>query len=264
MKSIRCDLSRELQFINIYTFADWHIGDPLCNEDYIQQQIEIVKNDPHNYCIINGDVLNWALKTSVSDSYGEVLTPMQQLEKITDLLKPVKEKILFMTPGNHEKRSYKSDGLEVLQFVAKELNILDRYNANGATLFIRFGQDAIGRKEHNSDECRKILYTIYSQHGSGGGRKTGGKANRVIDMACIVNTDIYIHSHTHEPFIIRGARYEINACNSAVIHKEMLFINTAATLDYGGYGQDAEYKPTSLKSPVIYLSGTEKVFNATL
>jgi hypothetical protein len=36
---------------------------------------------------------------------------------------------------------------------------------------------------------------------------------------------------------------------------EKLFVNTAAYLDYGGYGDRAGFKPASKSNPVLYFSG---------
>ena len=45
---------------------------------------------------------------------------------------------------------------------------------------------------------------------------------------------------------------------------DKLCVNDAAALDYGGYGQASEFKPTSKDSPVIHLSGDCKFMKATL
>lgn len=260
--SIKCDLSRDFTNLKIYPFSDWHIGDSLCDRGIIDERINIVKNEPNSYCVINGDMLNWASKTSVSDIYGERLKPMEQLGVLETLLDPIKDKILFMTAGNHEGRAYRTEGIELLAITAKELGISNVYRPIGATLFVRFGEDI--RKEPDNVNYRRILYTLYVLHGSGGGRKEGAKANRLAEMASIVNADIFVHSHTHMPMILRGARFNVNTCNSTVIKEEMLFVNTGATLDYGGYGQTYEFKPSSKATPVIHLDGKKKRFYATL
>jgi hypothetical protein len=36
---------------------------------------------------------------------------------------------------------------------------------------------------------------------------------------------------------------------------DKLFVNTAAALDYGGYGDSAGFKPASKSNPVLYFSG---------
>ena len=54
------------------------------------------------------------------------------------------------------------------------------------------------------------------------------------------------------------------AKNNAVAFVEKLFVNTAANLKYGGYGEAGEFKPSSTKTPVIYLDGAVKNFRAIL
>jgi hypothetical protein len=58
--------------------------------------------------------------------------------------------------------------------------------------------------------------------------------------------------------------HRIDKQNSTVRIVEKLFVNTAANLNYGGYGESAEFKPASKTSPIIYLSGTKKEMSARL
>lgn len=92
----------------------------------------------------------------------------------------------------------------------------------------------------------------------------GGKVNAVADMASIVNADIYIHSHTHEPFTFKKSRFEINKLKRVVVEKEALFVNTNAFLQYGGYGEDKGFSVPSRTPPVITLGGYEKEMFCTL
>ena len=101
-------------------------------------------------------------------------------------------------------------------------------------------------------------------HGSGGGRKEGAKAIRLADMASIIDSDIYCHAHTHLPMIMKQGFYRIDTRNSTFACVEKLFVNTAANLNYGGYGEAQEFKPASKDTPVIYLNGRKKEFNAKL
>ena len=83
-------------------------------------------------------------------------------------------------------------------------------------------------------------------------------------MASIVDADIYIHSHTHLPMIMKQAFYRTDMSNCIVKPVDKLFVNTAAKLKYGGYGQTFEYKPSSIATPTIYLNGERKEFCADL
>ena len=109
-----------------------------------------------------------------------------------------------------------------------------------------------------------MTYSLYINHGSGGGRKEGAKAIRLADMASIVDADVYIHSHTHLPMIMKQGFYRTCEANRSVAPVSKLFVNTAAALDYGGYGEIQEYKPTSKDTPAIYLDGHKRGMTARL
>lgn len=258
MKIIKIDLPRELPSVEIHTFADEHLGDEHSDLKRLLARIEYVKNTPNAYCILNGDIIDNATKTSIGDTYAQVFNPMEQMEKATEIFSPIKDKILCITHGNHENRTYKNEGINLSRLMANQLGLADRYTPTSATLFIRVGD---GRA---STHHRRVCYTIYVLHGGGGGRKEGGKVNRLAEMASIIDTDIYIHSHTHLPMVMKQAFHRIDTSNSAVALIDKLFVNTAANLKYGGYGEAGAFKPSSKDTPVIYLSGTKKYFEAKL
>ena len=258
MKVIKIDLPKELPSVELHTFADEHLGDEHCDLKRLLGRIEHVKNTPNAYCILNGDIIDNATKTSIGDTYTQVFNPMEQLTKAVELFEPIRDKILCITHGNHENRTYKKEGINISCLLAKQLGIEDKYTPTSVVLFIRFGNGR-GNTHH-----RKICYTAYVLHGSGGGRKEGAKAIRLADMASIVDTDIYIHSHTHLPMVMKQAFHRIDTSSSTVALVDKLFVNTAANLTYGGYGEAGEFKPSSKDTPIIYLSGTKKYFEAKL
>lgn len=258
MNVIKIDLPSELTQIELHTFADEHIGDEHSDVKRVLERIEYVKNTPNAYCILNGDIIDNATKTSIGDTYTQVFNPMEQLERAVELFAPIKDKILCITHGNHENRTYKKEGINLSRLIAAQLGLSDRYTPTSAVLFIRFG------KASSHHHYRKILYTIYVLHGNGGGRKEGAKAIRLADMAGIIDTDIYIHSHTHLPMIMKQAFHRTDYPNMTVTLVDKLFVNTASNLLYGGYGEAGAFKPNSTDTPIIYLSGTKKYFEAKL
>ena len=258
MEAIKVNLSRDIKTAELHIFADLHIGDKFCDLESIKSRVEAVRNNKNAYCILNGDIINNATKTSVSDSYAEELSPMEQIERFTEIFEPIKDRIIAITSGNHENRTYTKEGVDITYICAKQLGLADRYSKTGAIIFLRVGQ---GNKQmHN----RQINYMIYCTHGSGGGRKEGAKAIRLADMANIIDADIYVHSHTHLPMIMKEAYYRTDATSSTFRVVNKLFVNTSAMLNYGGYGEEKEFKPNSKDCPTIYLNGTKKEFRATL
>lgn len=256
MNSIKIDLPKKFAKVEIHTIADLHMGDIHCDYKEIHRQIDTIRDTPNAYCILNGDLMNNATKTSISDSYAEQLTPMQQINQAVEMLRPIKDKILSIQSGNHEKRTYRKEGIDLTEVVARELFILDKYSHAGNLIFVRFGW--------NETRKRKQWYSIYANHGAGGGRKEGAKAIRLADMASIVDADIYIHSHTHLPMIMKQGFYRVDNSNSKVKHVTKLFVNTSSALVYGGYGEEYEFKPNSTDTPIIYLDGTKKRADARL
>ena len=259
MKTISVDLSKDIDTLRVDVLADLHIGDAHCDLGLIERRIGAVRDDPNAVCILNGDILNNATKTSVSDCYGETMGPMEQIQQAIALLDPIKDKILAITTGNHERRTYRKEGIDLMEVMARQMGLYDRFSPASALLFVRFGSSS-----RNASRGRKMAYTLFINHGSGGGRKEGAKAIRLADMASIVDADVYIHSHTHLPMIFKQGMYRTCLCNDSVALVDKLFVNTAATLDYGGYGDVQEYKPASKDTPTIYLDGRKRGMTATL
>lgn len=260
MKVIRANLPRDIEVLELHIFADEH-----SDIKRVMQRIEYVKNTPNAYCILNGDIIDNATKTSIGDTYAQVFNPMEQLAKAVEIFEPIKDKVLCITHGNHENRTYQKEGINLSYLMAKQLGLEERYTPTSAVLFVRVGESHNGKKETNgSGKRRQTCYTLYSLHGSGGGRKEGAKAIRLADMASIIDCDCYIHSHTHLPMIMKQAFHRIDERNSTFALVDKLFVNTAANLDYGGYGEAGEFKPSSKDAPVIYMRGSKKEMWAKL
>lgn len=250
MKPIKIDLPKELKSIEIIDIADLHIGDMMSDWEHIQELLKYVKDTQNCYCILGGDLMDTAISASIGDTYGANVQPMHQLEMCVKLFEPIKDKILCVLHGNHENRVYKSDGLDMTQIFCNQLGIGERYSATTALLFISFGNDV----RHK----RKETYLVYATHGSGGGRKEGGKINRLVDLAEIVDADLYFCAHTHLPATLKTGFYRASPSASSVSMVTHTFINTAAALDYGGYGDVQGYKPSCKDYPIAVLDGLKK------
>jgi hypothetical protein len=162
MKAIKVDLGSEIKELRIYTFADFHIGDAFCDIKSIIKTIEKVKKDEDGYVILNGDIINNATKTSISDCYAEAMKPMDQVKLFVGLFEPIKSKIIAVLQGNHEKRTYNKEGIDITRLVCMQLGIEDRYSPTSALIFLRFGKESRGAKEtKDKTKVRKICYTIY-------------------------------------------------------------------------------------------------------
>lgn len=251
MKVVKHCLSHELDNTKIHPYADWHIGDPLCDMQLIKNRIEYINSSGNDFVVLNGDLCDAAIHTSIGDSYAAKYTPDEQIDLLSNLLEPIKDKILCMTSGNHENRIYKATGIDISKQIARNLDIADLYNKESVLLFTRFG---INRAKGMN---RYMNYSGFMRHGSGGGGTAGSKANQLKKMSSVIDADFYVHAHTHQAITFSDLYYRASKHNWGFSEVERVYVNSASTLKYGGYGEDKGFSPCSTKNPVIHLSGTE-------
>lgn len=265
MKAIKVSLPSELESIQIHIFGDEHIGDEHCDLKRLKERIAYVAETENAYCVLNGDIIDNASRSSIGDIESRQFNIMDQLDKAIELFSPIKEKCLALTSGNHEARTFRKEGVDLSYLLACRLDLVDRYTPTSALIFLNVGQESRKRRcTADKTKIRSIPYSIYMLHGSGGGRKEGAKAIRLADMASIIDCDIYIHNHVHLPMVMKQAFFRVDNSNKTFQVVDKLFVNGAANLNYGGYGEAQEFKPASKESPVIYLSGTKKEMCAKL
>lgn len=254
MKEFNVKLNVEKNTFQLMVLGDMHIGDELCDLDLIKETIEYVKKTKECYVILNGDLINNALKTSKSDSYKEQMTIEEEQDMLVELLMPIKDKILIMATGNHEYRTSLIAGINPLKAVAYALGIKDKLVDNESyVLNIEFGV------AHNIKNVTN-KYVVYGMHGgSGGGRKAGATANALHDMALVrPDMDLYIHSHTHTQINYNDMIFLYDRKTKKTREHQRTFYNANAFLKYGGYAEQKGYKPTDRNPSVLVVNALRK------
>lgn len=259
MKAIKVDLPRELREIELLVLSDWHYEDPHSDHNAIKRDIDYIATHPNAYCVLAGDLMNCAIKSSVSDIYGDTLPPMEVLRICEELLYPIRGKVVGAVNGNHEARHYKTNGVDMTLLMCKQLGIEDKYSPDTALIFLRFGE-LEGHKNHHRPAC----YTIYLTHGSGGGRREGGKIQRLVDYSNIVDADAYLVGHTHLPAGLKTGFARPSTANNSITYCTKLFVNAASALNYGGYGDIGGYRPGCSDVPRIIFNGERKEMRAVV
>ena len=262
MKVIKHRLG-DFEQLQILPLADLHIGDLHSDGNKILEWLTYIENTDNCFTILNGDLMDTATRTSVGAGvYQAALQPMEQLNQCVKLFGKIASagKVLAVCGGNHESRVFKQDGLDTTQMMCNQLGLGELYSPTSAIVFVQFGDQGSHR-----NYC-PMLYTIYCTHGSGaGGRLEGGKLNRLAQLANIIDADIYVHSHTHTPMIMRNSYYRVDTRKCTSQKVDRLFVNTSASLDYSGsYGEFFSYKPNSLETPMILLDGRKRGMRAVL
>ena len=253
MKLVTHEFSEELEHIYILPIGDFHLGDRLFNEERLQDFLDwAIKEDA--YLILGGDLINNALKDSISDCYSQTISPSEQLERATDIFRPFKERILGAVAGNHEFRSIRNCNFDPAgelvyrlggQELAKKI-----YDPDGIAIIIR-----IGKSGHSHG---KIIYTLYVTHGTGSGRTVGSKANNLNNLAETVDVDIYMSFHTHQQIYFDNEYYRIDETHNKIIPIPKHYVKGGSFLNWGDYAERKSYKPSLMGAPVIKLSGIIK------
>ena len=250
IKTISVDLGKDKDSIVILPLSDVHLGSALLNRKLFNKTLQRLKDEPNTYTILNGDLIDNVNKLSVGDVYGATLTPEQQINTLVNLLEPIKDKILCATSGNHEKRTYRTCGIDVMSQVMSRLGLQDKYSLHSYVLFVSFGKQSKAKTREN----RRFTFSIYGRHGSGVSGTTGGKANVLKRMGRVVNNaDIYMIGHTHKPMVIPSKVFTLDNRTRTLRLKDQLYYNTTAFLNYGEYADDFGLYPNAIKNVDIIL-----------
>lgn len=237
----------DLECVYLLPISDMHLGDPMCNIDKFYRYREWIEQTPNAYVLLNGDIMNTAIKASVSDVYGETISPGEQIKLAVKIFAPIKDRILAVVAGNHERRIYKETGVDVMEVVAVQLGAY--YAGNEAFLKLRCGK---------AENGKPVAYIVYATHGWAGGRTPGSKVNSLQKLGEIVLADVYIASHTHFMTAHQDVYLVPDSRNNRIMQIKRTYVSSGAFLDRGGYAAQKGYPPAKLGSPRLRLDGRKR------
>lgn len=238
--------------LHIYPISDVHLGAAEHMEREWSQFCNNFLQDENAYLILGGDLMNNSTRCSVSNVFEETMRPREQKRVIAEMLEPLKERILCMVSGNHERRSGKDADDDPSYDIACKLDIEHLYRENIAFLKIQ-----MGKQDGNGVENPTYVLTV--THGAGGGMLTGGAVNRNERFGYVLDgSDALIVGHTHKPFVTQPAKILIDPRNNKVSIKPFKIVSCTSWLNWGGYAAQKMLSPTSHATQLITLRGKKK------
>ena len=222
--------------IRLWAVADVHLGARECDQRGFEKFLDKIASDDDSYMIIDGDLLNNATRSSVSNIFEETMPPSAQIDVATELLNPVADKILCVVGGNHEARSRKDTDLDPLYAVCSMVRrsdgscLQDIYRQNMAFIRIVLG-----------DSSPKDNYAIMVTHGKGINK-------RKQFQAIVEGVDACIFAHTHTPDVLRPARIRFTSSNRVKTHN-IVSLTCSSFLEPGGYSLQNLYTPQATSLP---------------
>lgn len=247
-------LASDLADVGIIVLSDLHYGNPYCSVKHFQRTVDFIKNNENCFCFLNGDFLEAVTKLSKGDIHQQKITPQGQRDDVIDMLKPIADKVLGVTSGNHEQRIYNETGVDLTEDIAKALNA--PYRPYGMLYKLSFGDG------NNRTKGKPFVFWGYISHGYGGARTKSAKAVKVERMATFVHADWYAMSHDHivnvAPTVYlmpdnRGMVDKDGFLSGRVRAKREMLIKTNAYVKWGGYAELGGFPPSDLATPLIQL-----------
>ena len=236
----------------IYPISDVHLGAAEHMRREWQYFCDHLLDQPNAYITLGGDLINNATRSSVSNIFEETMRPREQKKIITEMLMPIKSRILGSTTGNHERRSVKDVDDDPTYDVMCKLDLEHLFRENLAFIKIQFGEKrAYGDKNPT--------YILALTHGSGGGVLTGGTVNKAERFGYTLdNCDCLIIGHSHKPFITAPGKIHIDSRNNKASIRPFRVVSSSSWLEYGGYAAQKLLMPSSHAPEVIILYPDEK------
>jgi UDP-2,3-diacylglucosamine pyrophosphatase LpxH len=252
LKLIKHSFGREVKELEIYPLNDLHIGDSKTDLELFNNFVKFILSDENRYIICCGDLMNNAIKSSVSNVYGETMSPAEQKKYLVKVLAPLKDRILGITTGNHEGRSKKETDTDITEDIATMLGLSHLYNEEG--LFIKI---AVGTCGNNGKAQQN--YVIHAMHGFGGGKFTGSSMNNLENYGIqYEGVDVFVMGHVHGKISSRGSKVIVDTRHDRIVQKDVLYVISGAWQNYGGYGMKMMLRAKPKGESKIVLSGTEK------
>ena len=206
--------------------SDIHMGHADYDADFAKKTISWIAKKGAS-TILLGDLIDGICpkdlrfeNKSIADEFRVHLDNLhhKQTEAVVKLINPIKENVIAIMAGNHEETVKKYYSYDSTQVIAEEIKkpiipdpsyVVLRFDCNGS----------------------KRLVSIFCTHGQFlGGRKRGGKVNRMEDLAASFEADIYLAGHSHDLFVTRVDKIGLSR-NGDYETKRNFFINTGSFMD---------------------------------
>lgn len=232
--------------IHVIPVADVHLGALECAVSAWEAFLRRVQESANTYIILAGDLLNNSIRgVGFANPFDEVLRPKEAKRKMVEYLGPIKDRILCIVSGNHERRTLRDDDQDLTYDICAKLDIEQLYRENMAFLRLKLGQRSNASKPDNT-------YAICVTHGAGGGIYTGAAVNRDERFGNIIDgLDCLVAAHVHKGFVSKPSKICVDVRNGIVSMQHYTVISCVSWLNYGGYAAQKMLLPAHTAEPQV-------------
>jgi len=234
--------------VTLVILSDWHVGSKACDMKLIRATLNYIKRNKNVYVIILGDLLDMVTYHSKGLVGEQELLGTDQFKTVVNLLKPIRDRILFAITGNHENRTVKESATDVMDLICFNLGI-----------------EYAGFEKLFCIKVRESFIKCFAHHGAGGGTTPAGKLNALLKLHWrFPDANIIFGGHTHDnvdpqkliPFIDRTGNIK---------HKVQQYVSAGSALRSDiGYAAQGAYPPTPTCMKIVRIDINKSDGNRTL
>lgn len=236
--------------IYLYGISDLHIGSKEFNEPLFQKLSREILAEENRYCVLVGDLIDNGTRNSVTGPYGSTMSPKEQRDYAVEILYPLKDRVIGMVAGNHERRSTKETDTDPGELIAERLGLWECYRESMAFISLKIG-------ERKNTSRRHPNYCIAITHGASGGSLMGAGLNRADQFAISSGADLVIVGHSHKPATAPAARLECLHRQGVMVQRKYGIMVCTSWLDYGGYPMSMALKSLPISPNRVWLQANE-------
>jgi len=256
----KIEYSSRSDVFTLYPIGDMHVGARACDEDLLNRSIGMVQANDKALWLCMGDACNfinmhdprfsaegladWIKTKDLSD------IAKKQVERVTDIFKPISSKCIGILEGNHEesiKKHYERDvHLEIVNKIKEYsgMKVEDKLSLGiYGWLILTFI-----RKTEGGSPGTRLTFNLH--HGFVGGKLAGSKASEMQRWLWTHDCNVALFGHSHNTGIQIEQVESINKSNKVVYNKRYgvytgSFLNSSVD-DYNTYSESKGYLPIPL------------------
>lgn len=231
--------------LRISPLFDVHYGHVSHRKEKFLSYVNWIKENENVYAILGGDLIENAVDDGRGMTYDQAIPPMDQVNGIAEILAPIAHKILVAIPGNHEERTYKKTGIDVMKLLAEKLDI--PYFSGPVFLSVL---------------ANSYKWNFYIHHGRGNAQTKGGQINMANrPKVFVTNVQFLVSGHVHNLFVEPEVYVTDDPINTRLIEVTQWTVGCPSFLAFWDtYAYRAEYRPPAKGgvSMVLYDNGDYK------
>lgn len=210
--------------VQLAPLYDVHIGSKEFDETLFERHRDWIANTPNVVSWNGGDMFENLLDPKMGHT---PTTPEEQLFRSTELLAPVRHKMLFSLPGNHEDRTFKAAGMSGARRLADNLEV-----------------PFFGDYCFCTIKWRGNKFRILAHHGAGGAQTPGAQRNSARKELPWIKADLIWTGHLHQPMVDTVFTLDVDQKTGRLFERTSFVIISPSYLKYfGGYAAKMRMGP---------------------